>query len=121
MVRTAARKACEDAGLDERAAGQLLLALCRLTDHLLLKPARVGVVRVDSPCEGGRPGVEIEARLQCSDWAVDLPPIAGLVDELDAGFTKAGEIRVWARKWRRGDPPAPVKTTARGRRASAPA
>lgn len=119
-ARESARRACAAAGLDDRATTQLVLAFTRLAEHLLLRPGRVGVLRVDGICAERRLGVEIETRLRCSDWAVDLPPIASLVDELDAGFTADGSIRVWARKWARQSRRA-SQQAARGGRPVLPA
>lgn len=96
----AVRGACGRAGFDLRASTTFMLAVRKLLEHLLVRPGRPGLLVLTSVCGGGRVGLQAEARVACEDWGVDVPPIEDLVDELDAGFTPEGAVRVWARKWR---------------------
>lgn len=100
-ARAAARAACARAGLAAREAAHFTLAVGKLAEHLVVAAGRVGVLRVTAIFSEGRSGVQAEAVVRCQDWAVDVPKVEDLVDELDAGFTSDGAIRVWARKWRR--------------------
>lgn len=96
----AVRGACARAGFDLRASTTFHLAVRRLLEHLLVLPGRPGLLVLKPVCGGGRVGLEAEARVVCDGRGLDVPSIEDLVDELDAGFTPEGAIRVWARKWR---------------------
>lgn len=104
-----ARRLARAVGLRQDAVAELLIAVTALVDHLYLASRRAGRLVFRRLRKGGRRGLEIVALIDVGgQWAIDLPPVERLVDELDAGFERDGGLRVTARKWACGKPLSPL-------------
>jgi hypothetical protein len=96
------------AGLSERSIFQLLIAVTEVSSHLFLAGRRSGRLRFVLMRKGARQGLELTAEVDpCGSFALGLPPLERLVDEVDAGFGPDGRILVIVRVWAEPRRPAP--------------